>query len=284
MARAASRSAGFRSEPPTSSPAARVSDFTAKRSSQAKTRSRSSSRASKRATARELTKLPDPIPIEESAPWPAGSWSVGGTPPSKKETKAASSSSVQFLLPADPLGALQKMSAVKFSSEKARGRLQSLVRPRRGPYRFRGRRDPGRVDRRPGHPRRNARAPCRLAPRRRETTKARDPRARPDPGQGTSTPIEPAYQSGEVAGRLHELGETEKARSPLRRGPRARKAVQGCVVRTKPAFTAMLARVDSAGAIEMAKQVAGEELYGPLASRASPSDCRGTSPPRPIGS
>ena len=34
---------------------------------------------------------------------------------------------VQFLIPADPVGALQKIGEIKFPSEKSRARLQSLA-------------------------------------------------------------------------------------------------------------------------------------------------------------
>ena len=82
--------------------------------------------------------------------------------------------------------------------------------------------------------------------------------------KATSTPNARVYQSGEVAGRLLELGETSKARALFAEGLAHAKQSKD-VSFGRRSFTAMLARVDSAGAIELAKQVADERPYGSLA-------------------
>ncbi len=212
----------------------------------------------------ELTKLPDPIPIEESRALARRIMERWWNAAVEKRDEGGKFFVIQFLLPADPLGAMQKMSAVKFPSEKARGRLQSLVARavagsdfEEGETLAESIADPGIRAGTLAHladllPASEKQRKLAILDRALIQAKAANP------------PTTRVYQSGEVAGRLLELGETSKARAlfaeALAQANQSKDVSFG-----RRAFTAMLARINPAGAIELAKQVADEELYGALA-------------------
>ncbi len=212
---------------------------------------------------RELSTLSDPIPIEESRGMARRIMERWWQAAVEKRDEGAKFFVVQFLIPADPVGALRKIGEIKFPSEKSRGRLQSLA----------------------------ARALARTDFDEGETVaeSIADPAVRAGtlahltdmlPGgekqrklgileraliqaKATSTPSDFVYHVGEVAGRLFELGEVAKARELFTEALARAKQSKDISIRRR-SFAALLARVDSLGAIEVAKLVADEELYGAL--------------------
>jgi Carboxypeptidase regulatory-like domain len=213
--------------------------------------------------ARELKKLSDPIPIEESRGmarrimdrW----WQAAVT----KGDENGKFFVVQFLIPADPVGALRKIGEIKFTTEKSRARLQSLAARALARTDFEEGEtvaesivDPGvragtlarLADMLPG-----GEKPRKLAILERALIQA----------TAASTPSDFIYQVGEVAGRLNELGATEKAQELFAEALSRAKQSKDVTFRQR-SFATLLARVDLPGAIEVAKLVAGEELYGPL--------------------
>ncbi len=213
---------------------------------------------------RELTKLPDPIPIEESRAMARRIMERWWKAAVEKKDEGGKFFVIQFLLPADPLGALQKMSAVNFPSEKARGRLQSLVARAVARTDFEEGETLAESIADPGIRAGTLAHLADLIPASEKQRKLAILERALIQAKATSTPTARVYQSGEVAGRLHELGETLKARALFAEGLEHAKQAKD-VSFGRRAFTALLARVDPAGAIELAQQVADEELYGSLA-------------------
>ena len=75
----------------------------------------------------ELKTLPDVIPIEESRGMARRRLENWWQPAVLKKDEGAKFFVVQFLIPADPVAALQKIGEIKFPNEKSRARLLSLV-------------------------------------------------------------------------------------------------------------------------------------------------------------
>jgi hypothetical protein len=213
--------------------------------------------------ARELKKLSDPIPIEESrlmARRIMESWWKAAV---AKADEGGKFFAVQFLLPADPVGALQKIGTIKFPTEKARSRLQSMAARALARTDFE---EAETVAESIGDPGIRAGTLARLADMLPGSEKARKlaivERALIQ-AKAASTPSDFIYHVGEVAGRLHELGETERARELFVQALSRAKQSKDVSFRRR-AFAALLARVDTVGAIEVAKVIADEELYGRL--------------------
>ena len=130
----------------------------------------------------------------------------------------------QFLIPADPVGALQKIDTIKFPSEESRARLQSMAaRLARSDFRegetvAESIADPGiragtlarLADVLPG-----SEAPRKLAILERARIQALAAKA----------PTDFVYHVGEVAGRLFELGASEQAKELFAQAlPRAKQS------------------------------------------------------------
>jgi hypothetical protein len=212
---------------------------------------------------RELTKLSDPIPIEESRLMARRIMERWWTAAVEKKDEGGKFFVVQFLMPADPVGALQKIGTIKFPTEKSRARLQSKAA-----------RALARTDFEEGEtvaesiadPGTRAGTLARLAdmlPASEKTRKLAILERALIQAKAASTPSDFINQVGQVAGRLHELGETEKARELFAQAlDRAKQSKN--VSAQQRSFAALLARVDTAGAIEVAKLVADEEPFGAL--------------------
>ena len=112
----------------------------------------------------ELTKLHDPVPIEESRALARRILERWWNAAVEKRDEGSKFFVIQFLLPADPPPAYAEDECRQVRFGAGAGASSEPRGPRGGPHRLRGRRNPGQVDHRPGHPRRHARTSCRLAP------------------------------------------------------------------------------------------------------------------------
>ena len=211
---------------------------------------------------RELTKLPDLIPLDESRAMARRIMERWWQAALEKGDELAKYYVVEFLMPADSVGALQKIAAIKFPTEQSRARLQSLAARAVARTDF----DEGETvaesiadpairagtltrlaDILPG-----SEKPRKLAILERALIQARV----------VNTPSDFVYQMGEVAGRFYELGETEKAKQLFALGL-ARARQDPDVSFKRRSFAALLARVDLPVAMELAKQV-GDGPYGAM--------------------
>ena len=213
--------------------------------------------------ARNLTKLADPIPIEESRGlarrimerW----WNLAVA----KGDEDGKSFAAQFLIPADPVVALQKIGAIKFPTEESRARLQSIAA-----------RVLARTDFEEGEtvaesiadPAIRAGTLARLAdlvPGAEKQRKLGILERALIQAKAANSPADFVYHVGEVAGRLLELGEIKKAKQLFAEGVRHARDFKDVSFKRR-SFAALLARIDLPGALEMAKQLADDEPYGSL--------------------
>ncbi len=133
---------------------------------------------------------------------------------------------VEFLAPADPVGALQKISTIKFATEQSRCRLQSLIARRLAKIDF----DEGEtVAESITDPGIRAGTLARLADLLPEKDKQRKQaillRAAVQ-ARAAAEPSDRVRQSGEVAARLLEIGETDQAKELFAEGLRLAKEVK----------------------------------------------------------
>jgi Carboxypeptidase regulatory-like domain len=209
---------------------------------------------------RELKKLSDPIPLDESRGMARRIMERWWELAVAKGDENGKLFVVQFLMPADPVGALQKIGTIKFTTDESRARLlgmaaRALARTdfEEGETVAESIADPGiragtlarLADMLPG-----SEKPRKLAILERAVIQAK----------AAKTPNDFVYQVGEVAGRLYELGETEKAKGlfalALARGKQSED-----VSFKRRSFAALLARVDSAGAIKIGNLVTDERYH-----------------------
>ena len=210
-----------------------------------------------------LTKLADPIPLDESRGMAKrildGWWKAA----SEKREENAKFFVIQFLIPADPLGALQKIGTVKFPNEKSQGRLQSLVARAVARTDFEEAETVAESIVDPGIRAGTLAHLTDLLPATEKGRKLAILERAAVQARATSTPTSHIYQLGEVAGRLLELGEIDKAKELFAEGLRQAKEFTD-VSFNRRSFAAFLARVDLPGAMELARQLAGEPMYGQL--------------------
>ena len=211
----------------------------------------------------ELTKLADPIPLAESRGMACRILDSWWKAAAAKGDDGSKFFVVQFLIPADPVGALQKMGTIKFPTEKSRSRLQSLTARALGRTDF----DEGEtvaesiVD--PGMRAGTLAHLADLLPDKEKPRKLAILDRAAVQARATSTPSDHVHQLGEVAGRLLELGEINKAKELFAEGLRHAKTFNDVSFKRR-SFAALLARVNLSGAMELAKQLAGSELYEEL--------------------
>ncbi len=203
---------------------------------------------------RELRKLPDPIPLDESRAMARRIMERWWKAAVDKGDEDGKFGAVKFLIPADPVGALQKIGAVKFDAEQSRSYLQSLVARSLARRDF----DEGEtvaesiVD--PGIRAGTLARLADLLPDKEKQRKLAILERAAVSARATSTPSDHVYALGEVAGRLLELGEVDKAKALFAEGLRHAKEFED-VGSQRRSFVALLARVDLPGAMELAKRV-----------------------------
>jgi Carboxypeptidase regulatory-like domain len=213
--------------------------------------------------ARNLTKLADPIPIEESrgmARRIMESWWKAAV---AKGDESGKLFVVQFLMPVDAVGALQKIGLIKFPTEKSRARLQSMAARALARNDFEEGETVAESIADPGIRAGTLAHLADLVPGAEKQRKLGILERALIQAKATIAPSDFVYQVGEVAGRLYELGETAKAQELFAEAlARAKQATD--VSFKRRSFAALLARVDSPGAIEVAKLLADDGLYGSL--------------------
>jgi carboxypeptidase family protein len=209
----------------------------------------------------ELKKLGDLIPIEESRSMARRILENWWKAAVEKKDEGAKFFVVQFLIPADPVGALQKIGAIKFTNEKSRARLQSLTARALARTDFEEGESVAESIADPGVRAGTLAHLADLLPANDKKRKLAILERAAVQAKATSTPSDHVYQLGEVAGRLLELGEIDKAKELFAEGLRHAKQFKDVSFKRR-SFAALLARVDLPGAMELAKQLAGEELYG----------------------
>jgi Carboxypeptidase regulatory-like domain len=213
--------------------------------------------------ARPMKKLPDPIPLEESRalahrlldPW----WQAAVA----KGDEGSKYFVIRFLIPADPIGALEKVGAVKFPTEKSQSVIQGLI------ARALARRDfeeaetvaESIVDA-GAHAGTLARMADLVPNTERQRKLALLERATIQ-AKATTDPSDRVYQLGQVASRLYELGEVDKAKALCAEGLRRAKESNDQSFRRR-SFLALLARLDLPAALDLARPHAQERPYGSL--------------------
>jgi hypothetical protein len=213
--------------------------------------------------ARELTTLPDPIPIEESRALARRLLDRWWSAAVEKKDEGAKYFVTRFLVAADPVEALRKIDAVKFPNERSRSALISLV------ARTLAKTDLDEAEtvaESIGHPGIRAGTLAYLV----DLVAPSDRRRKLDllsratvQAHATTEPADRIFQLGEIAVRLLELGEIEKARELFADGRRRAMEFPDRSFKRR-SFAALLARVDSPGALALAKALSGEKVYGDL--------------------
>jgi hypothetical protein len=205
---------------------------------------------------RESRKLPDPIPLDESRAMARRIMERWWKAAVEKGDENAKFWTVQFLIPADPVGALQKIGAVKFSTEQSRARLQSLAARALARTDF----DEGEtVAESIADPGIRAVTLAHLADLLPEDQKQRKlailERAAVQ-ARATSTPSDHVNALGKVAARLLELGKSDEAKALFAEGLRNAKKFKDESFQ-RAAFAGLLARADLPGAMDLARQASG---------------------------
>ena len=166
----------------------------------------------------ELKKLADAIPIDESRKMVRGILEKWWNAAALKKDDGAKFFVIQFLIPADPVSALQKIGEVKFPTEKSRARLQSLAARRWRGSDFEEAESVAESITDAGV---RAGTLARLA----DLLPAEDNKRKLAileralvHAKAASTPSERVSRSGDVAVRLLELGEVEKAKTIFAEG------------------------------------------------------------------
>jgi Carboxypeptidase regulatory-like domain len=209
----------------------------------------------------ELKKLGDPIPIEESRSMARRILDKWWKAAVEQKDEGAKFFVVQFLIPADPVGALKKIDAIKFPTEKSRARLQSLAARALARSDFEEGESVAESITDPGVRAETLAHLADLLPANDKQRKLAILERALFQAKATSTPSDHVYQLGELAGRLLELGEIQKAKEVFAEGLRRAKQFKESSSR-RGSFAGLLARVDLPGAMELARQLAGDERYG----------------------
>ena len=176
---------------------------------------------------RELRKLADPIPLDESRAMARRIMERWWKAAVAKGDENAKYFVVEFLTPADPVGALQKIAAIKFPTEQSRARLQSLAARALARTDF----DEGEtVAESIADPGIRAGTLAHLAdmlPASEKPRKLAILERAPDPGQGGDHAVRLRLRDGRSGGAAARAGRDGKGQGALRPGSRSGKARRG---------------------------------------------------------
>ncbi|HKI19699.1 MAG TPA: carboxypeptidase regulatory-like domain-containing protein [Isosphaeraceae bacterium] len=211
--------------------------------------------------AREMKTLPDPIPLQESRalarrlldPW----WQAAA----ERGDDNTRAWVLRFMVPADPVGVLQRLEMAKLPDVRIRSSIQSMAARALADTELEEAvavaesiADAGT---RAGT---LARLSDRLPGTQRERKLALLDRAAVH-AKGTIDPSDHVRQLGEVAVRLYELGEVDKAKALFAEGVRLARQLKDKSLQSS-SFAGRLARVDLPEALALAKPLKGEGFYG----------------------
>ncbi|MFI5459023.1 MAG: carboxypeptidase regulatory-like domain-containing protein [Isosphaerales bacterium] len=211
--------------------------------------------------AREMKTLPDPIPLQESRalarrlldPW----WQAAA----QRGDDNTRAWVLRFMAPADPVGVLQRLETAKIPDVRIRSSIQSMAARALADTDLE---EAAAVAESIADAGTRAGTLARLADRlpgtQRERKLALLDRAAVH-AKGTIDPSDHVRQLGEVAVRLYELGEVDKAKALFAEGVRLARQFKDKSLQSS-SFAGRLARVDLPEALALAKPLKGEGLHG----------------------